>query len=413
MEKNYFGAIEFGSLFNNILIMSYSNNKLDVVASLSAPSEGYLNGEIIDENLFNESIAKLLLEVTSKFKIDVDELILILPNNAHNIASVSLSCNVLTEKQIIGKLQVESIKKQILNNSLSEDQITINQVPTLYILDNGRSLRTEPINYQSSKLQINSNVHSLPKRIVLPLQNALRNNNIKILDSIINCHCGAIAVSNNYELEGQCIHINIGQDSTTLTAYYKNIIIAKSIQLNFGLSSLVRYLANTLNIKKDFALELINSFFLCNIDYASDVIFDENLKLSEKRVSGIVLNRLYNAFAEITESFKSLVEEVKFSADCKVLLTGCLNDYEFFVEEFSKNSQIDVIEGNINCIGIANQSFVNCFGAIKNFINENKELLISRLEEKITVNDYVAMSNEKSNEPDANEKGKFRDIFDD
>ena len=38
----------------------------------------------------------------------------------------------------------------------------------------------------------------------------------------------------------------------------------------------------------------------------------------------------------------------KFESNCKVLLTGCLNDYEFFVEEFSKNTQLNVIEGNID-----------------------------------------------------------------
>ena len=73
MEKNYFGAIEFGTLFNNILIVSYNNEKLDVVASLKVPSKGFLNGEIINEEEFNESLILLVKETCQKFKINIDE----------------------------------------------------------------------------------------------------------------------------------------------------------------------------------------------------------------------------------------------------------------------------------------------------------------------------------------------------
>ena len=72
MEKNYFSAIEFGSLFNNVLVMSYNNEKLDVVASLKVPSNGFLNGEIINEIEFDDSIKLLIQQVCSLYKIKID-----------------------------------------------------------------------------------------------------------------------------------------------------------------------------------------------------------------------------------------------------------------------------------------------------------------------------------------------------
>lgn len=416
MEKNYFSAIEFGSLFNNVLVISYNNEKFDVVASLKVPSKGFSNGEIISEEDFDNSIKLLIKQVCNIYKIKIDETILVVPNNSHNIKSTALGFNILTEKHIIGKVQIDSIKNQVMKVPILDEEVIIKQVPTLFELDNGRTYRTEPLGISSSTLKINSILHTLPKRIVLPLNKLLENNNVKVLSNELSCHCGAYAVSNDFELEGQCIHINIGQDATTLSAFSKNIIVAKTVQLNFGFASLVTFLGRTLNVSFDLAQKLIESYFLCNNDYASDVIFDEELKLSEKRISGIVLNRLYNAFSEIVEAYNVLHDEVKFDSGCKVLLTGCLNDYEFFVEEFAKNTQLNVIEGNIDVVGIKDQTFVNCYGAVVNFIKENRDLIISRFEEMINVSDIkeseTVDNKNVQNETSVN-SGKFRDIFDD
>ena len=97
MEKNYFSAIEFGSLFNNVLVMSYNNDKLDVVAALKVPSKGFLNGEIINDDEFDNSIKFLIQQVCSLYKIKIDEAILVVPNNSHNIKATALGFNILTE----------------------------------------------------------------------------------------------------------------------------------------------------------------------------------------------------------------------------------------------------------------------------------------------------------------------------
>ena len=153
MEKNYFSAIEFGSLFNNVLVMSYNNEKLDVVASLKVPSKGFSNGEIINEEDFDNSIKLLIQQVCSIYKIKIDEVILVVPNNSHNIKSTALGFNILTEKHIIGKVQIDSIKNQVMKVPILDEEMIIKQVPTLFELDNGRTYRTEPLGISSSTLK--------------------------------------------------------------------------------------------------------------------------------------------------------------------------------------------------------------------------------------------------------------------
>lgn len=412
MEKNYFGAIEFGSLNTNILILSYFQNKLSVVASTSVLSSGYNNGEIVDVDAFNISVKSALESIKDRYKINPNELILVLPNNNHKVYSAFVSNKVLTERQIIGKQQVESIRNQIKNAKVNESELLVDEVPTLYSLDNDRHLRTAPIDQRSSILAIKSNVHTLPKAMVENLKNVLVNNNIDVIGQIINCNCGVRATLTNFELENECIHVNIGQEVTTISAFYKNILI-KSTQINFGIESLIIYLAHTLKIDKEFAYELIKSYFICNVDYANDVIFNDDLNLSEKRISGILLNRLYNAFNEILDAVNSLVENCKFSNDYFICLTGLLNDYQYFIDEFSKYSSLNIKDGSIDIIGLNGQTFINCYGAIVSFISLNPDYVKSRIETEedidLTSEDLVkTVLIEKDNST-----SKFKDIFED
>lgn len=413
MEKNYFASVELGSLYNNILVLSYHKEKLDVVASCKCKSNGFLNGQVMDEDLLINSLKNALSEINQKYKISIDEVIVVLPNNNHKVYSALFSNRVLTERQIIGKSQIDAIRKQIRNAKVGDNEVLVDEVPTSYTLDGDRVLRTPPINYQSSILSIRSNVHTLSKNNYNSIIGVLQACKLEILDNFINCHCGVVSTVDEFDLEGESIHISISDDSTTLSAFKKNVLI-KSMNLKFSVNTLVNHLANTLKIDSNEALDLFERYFICNIEYASDVIFDEDNKLSERRISGIILNRLFNGFKEINDAIKTLVEEVKFDLSCKYILTGWMNDFEYFIEEFSNYTDLKFIDGRLNKIGIVDQSFINCYGAIKLFVKNNIELVLERLENDSETT-TVELSNENADSVSTlNEKpGKFKDIFDD
>ncbi len=413
MEKNYFGAIEFGALYTLIVIISYHDNQSDVVASCKVASEGFYDGKIVNEEAFSASVSKAISEIYKKYKIKLDEVILVLPNNQHKIYSASVSNKVLTERQIIGKAQIESIQGQIRNAKVNDEEVLVEEVPTLFALDNDRVLRSAPINYQSSILTIKSNVHTLPKNIVVPIVNTLRKQNVHVIGQFLNCSCAALATSKDYELENDCVHIHIGQEVTTISLYTKSQLI-KSCKISFGVESLIAYLADVLKIDSEKAAQLFESYFIANIDYTSDVIFDENLNLSEKRISGIVLNQLYIGFSQIKDAVSKLTSEGKFSEDYFILMTGWLNDYEYFIDEFANYAQHKVKDGNLEIIGLNEQAYSNCYGALQLFIQRNKSYIQKRYESEENL-DIHNLSEQKttSNEVDMTKNSKFKDIFDD
>jgi cell division ATPase FtsA len=168
---------------------------MNVVASCMVPTNGYYDGTITDSDAFLATIESVVKEISRKYKINLDEVILVLPNNNHRIYSAYVSNKVLTERQIIGKQQVDAIRNQIKSAKVNDGEILVEEVPTKYTLDGERALRSAPINYQSSILAIESNVHTLPRFVVESLKNALTEANVNVLGVVVNCNCAALLVA--------------------------------------------------------------------------------------------------------------------------------------------------------------------------------------------------------------------------
>lgn len=426
MEKNYYCAIEINTIYTSAVVVAFHNNNVHVVATGKVLTSGYGDGRIYDQLLLKKSISTLLEEIKNKFKVTIDEAIIILPNNSHKVYSANVVMSIMTERQIIGLKQIQTARERVRNVTLADNEILVDEVPTLYTLDNNRDMRSMPINLTSSTLSVRSNIHTLPKEIVNDIVDIISSFNIKILDKYINCDCAALAIAKQFDLEDECILIDINQDVTTIAAYSKNFLM-RSVKVDFGIKHLVDYLANVLKISFNDALNLFKSYFICDIDLTSDIVFDKENNLNEKRISGIILNRLYSGLDEIISSIESLKENLNFNDMCTFYLSGYLNNFEAFIDVFIKYSKIPVNVNDFNVIGLSDDVYKNCYGAIKKFITNHYDYVKSRYsedEDEISLSkmDYqhlnknVINQNHALNNKDESTKtthSRFKDIFDD
>lgn len=419
MEKNYYATIELAAIYSTAVVFAYHNNLIHVVAKVKVPTQGFYDGRIVDKILFKNMIIEMKDQLQSQYKIHLNEAILILPNNNHKVYSASVDYKIMTANQIIGLQQIEFARQRIKEATLAENEILVDEVPTLYTLDLDRSMRTMPIGYQSSLLKVKSNIHTLPKDIVYDLLHYFQDHDVRILDSYINCHCAARAVSRQYELEDNCICIHIGQEVTTISAYNKNLL-AKSTRVSFGLLTLIDYLSKMLTISFKRAMELIESYFICNIDYTSDVYFDKEQKLNEKRISGILLNQLTQSLDEIVDAVEKLRKDVNFDLSCKYILSGLLNDYEYFTDEFVHITKLNIIPGFVKKIGLEDSSYINHIGAMNLFLERHREYVLERLNEgdeeianRPSFESKIQNPEKKMEEQTAAPVSRFKDIFDD
>ena len=246
MEKNYFAAFELNNIYSTCLVVCYTGKNIYPIATAKIMSKGYKDGVVIDEDALVETIENIKANILDTFKINIDEAILVLPNNSHKVYSGSLQSKIMTEMQVIHEAEIIGIRNKLREATLAENEILIDETPTLYTLDENRMLRTKPINKQSSTLKITSNIHTIPKDSLQSFINCFARTNIDLIGCALNCDCATRALVSDLDLESNTICIDINQDATTIALYSKNVLI-KSNKVNFGIYHIIDNLANSLN----------------------------------------------------------------------------------------------------------------------------------------------------------------------
>ena len=406
MDKNYLAAIQFGPILSNVLVCSYHNEKLYPVAKSVRYTPYIEKGQITDKDNMSNSLKEMLSEIKQKYKIYIDKVILVLPNFGHKVYQASVSNTILTENQVIGKHQIDLVRNKMLNTKVNDNEIVVLEVPRLYILSDERVLRTPPINYQSPTLSIKSFIHTLPVEVAKGYYDVVDMAKLEISAKYVHSMCQARACVQQFALEDNTIVLNVGQELTTISSFNKSLQIKQSYTKLFGTKSLIDYLMDTLRVSYDKAYNLIKSYFTFNIDDASKVIIDQKKEISAKRICGILLNRISNYMQGIVEDIKTLAAESSFS-EYNIVVTGMLNDFPGFVEYFKENTLLDVIAGDFDIIGLDTQLYAGTYGALKLYVDENKEELSKIIKEDD--NNEIEVDTRQEDKSIS----RFKDIFDD
>ena len=208
MEKNYLAALEIGPISSNIIVTSYVDDKLYLVAKESLDTPYFENGQITDKEALVSCLQEMKNNINNRYKIDVDKIVLVLPNNGHKMYQASVSNTILTEKQIIGKHQIDAIRQKMLKSKVNDEEVVVLEVPKFYILSDERVLRTPPVNYQSPTLSIKSNIHTLPINIVKDIIEVVTEAGFEIIGKYPQSMCNAMSSVDEFELEDNNIIIS-------------------------------------------------------------------------------------------------------------------------------------------------------------------------------------------------------------
>jgi len=126
MKLNSYAAIEIDSLYAKLIIAEMNKGNIHIIAALKGLVEGYEDVVIIDDEAFLTSILSLLQLADHKYKIKIDEIILVLPNISHKVRMAGANMAIQTPMHLISMNEIKKIRKR--ENKRKRDIKRINSI---------------------------------------------------------------------------------------------------------------------------------------------------------------------------------------------------------------------------------------------------------------------------------------------
>ncbi len=406
MKLNSYASLEIGTHFTKLLVAEFNKGNVYVVAYHSIETKGYQNGTITNTDELVSCLLELFSEVEKKFKIKVDELILIFPAIDHKVHMAGANMAIQTPMHLIGMNEIQKIRLDCRNVQLAEGETAVDECPIKYVLDSGKTLYTIPLNLQSNTLQLTSYIHSLPTSLITPLLKVFETLHIDLLDAYLLPFCCFSLMKNHTDEPILLLHYDY--DAITF-AYFDKQQLLKTDRLDFGEKNLLQVLQQTFQVDAKEALTLLDSYFITDINQATSTILDAQKGISEEAVSQCIQNELQKISFSIQNKIQQYSQE--FSTSFEIKISGKWLNYRHFVSYFNQINKLYTKGVYLNVLGINSNEFLPCYGAIIRFISLNKDYILNRDEDDNQKPNFMNQTQEYATHSQSTSK-KFVDIFD-
>lgn len=405
MKLNSYAALEIGTHYTKLVVAEFNKGNVYVVAYQSIETKGYQDGNIIQPDEFLLCLSELFQKVENKFKIKVDELILIFPSIQHKVHMAGANMAIQTPMHLIGMNEIQKIRLDCRNVQLADGETAVDECPIKYVLDSGKTLYTIPLNLQSNTLQLTSYIHSLPTTLVAPLLNIFQRLHIDLLDAyLLPLTCFSMVAAKQEE---PLLLIHYDYDALTF-AYFESQHLLKSSRLDFGEKKILMALQNQFSIDQKEALMLLDSYFITDMNQATTTYIQPQKMMSEQTISQCVHEQFLKIIPAIQEKIQQYGQD--FGTHFEIKISGKWLNYRHFVSYFNQLCHLHAKGIYLNVLGMNSNEFLPCYGAIIRFITLNKDYILHREEDDNQKPNFINQTNEFANQSASK---KFVDIFDD
>lgn len=369
--RNIYSSIDIGTEEIKIVVMEYFNNKYNVLASSSVKSFGVRQGLIVDASLVTSAIKKCVKQVESKLGTKLEKLIAVVPSNNMEITIGSSTTSVDTLNNIInGDIIFKGMQKCLKDISSSSKEV-VGVFPIEYILDENKKVGN-PLGKTSTSLSMKCVIASVPRKNVYSVVSVIESLGIEVVDILISS-LGNYYVIKNKDIDTKVVgSIDIGKEKTVLSIFNKGIIIKEEI-VKLGFDNILKDIEFNYKTTEEETYKIINDFAVCNRKYAdSDEIYDsvnrneEKIQINNYKLAELIEYRV----VELLKNIKNQINNLTNKEIGYIIITGGVTSMLGFnaiiSELFTKN--VSVL--TTGTIGIRDNKYVTCFGAIKYFVDK-------------------------------------------
>lgn len=263
MEK-YISAIEISDTQVRLAVGYEKEGKVNLIHISERPITGLISrGEIVDFQTLSTIIASMkeFKDDTTKEKISINEVTVVLPSLGLNVYQSTKTTNVVSPFSLIANIDIENVISLILKESLPGDSKIIEIVPDSFITEMGRSFVNPPINEKSNNITIKAKIHTLPSRVVNDYIRVIEGARLKIRRLCVSSYAIAELAKNDKEIPQSYILVDIGAGVTNLSLI-GNCTPFETVSFTTGASDLIKKISLQMNLSYDDAFELLKRYGL-------------------------------------------------------------------------------------------------------------------------------------------------------
>lgn len=365
--RRILSSIDIGTNSIKLVVAEIVRDKVNVLCAISEESRGIKKGLIDNFEDAVYSIRKAVKKAEDMLGLKIKKVVASVPEYDLKFSSGEGVNTITNEDGIVTKNDISRILKTCAYNKINENYELINVIPIEYKLDN--KVIKNPIGLMGKKLKLNSIVISAPKKNTYEFIKAIEKCGIEVIDIMLGSIADYALFKNEFLDENNGIIINLGAGKTTISAFYKGILINEYILPEAGdlVDNDISFMYKTKikdskKLKERYALA---STKLANPKETTTLInkLGEKVEVNQYELTEYVSSRIQ----EILKKSKNQINYLTKKEISYIIITGGLTEIKDFnilaTSMFGKN----VTFGNVNIIGVRDNKYSTAIGLIKNF----------------------------------------------
>ena len=368
--RRILSSIDLGTNSIKLIVAEIYNDKINILCALSEISKGIKKGLIESEEDVLYTIRKILKKAEDILGLKIKKIVCSVPEYDLKFSEGTGVNTITNEDKIVTKKDISRLLKTCAYNKVKDDYELINIIPIEYKLD--EKVIDNPVGMYGDKLSLSSIIISAPKQNTYSFIKVLEKSGLDIVDITIGSLADYALFKNDFIDENNGIIINIGAGKTTISAFYKGILVNESVLLDAGINidNDISFMYKT---KLEDSKKLKERLALASTKLASP---KETTSLINKLGEKIVVNQyelseyVSARLEEILKKSKNKINHLTKKEISYIIITGGLTeikDFSILAEEiFGKN----VTFGNVSIIGARDNKYSTSIGLIKNFNNK-------------------------------------------
>lgn len=386
--REILAGLDIGSNEIKLVVAELSNEKFNVLLSLSEVSRGVNKGAICEVDQTAYSIQKIIKKAEEILSFKLTKAIVTVNEESCDFKVGESSIKITDEDKEITGIDIGKVLKAstVVNKDKNMELVTV--MPIVFSIDDKKT--KNPKFLKGSTLGVRSVVMSVPRKEVFLVAKTLEKCGIEVIDINIPSLANYFAHRSELSDAGTGCIIDVGAETTNIGIVNKGIVINNNV-LKVGGNDIDKdiayvYKTNLSDAKKLKEILGRASKRNASVKEVETIITEtgEKVEVNSLELSNVIISRL----REILKMAKNEINYLTKKEISYIIITGGLTelkDFDLEVESvFGKNARV----GDLNIIGARDGKYSSCIGMLKYFdyklkLRDSEFSMLTKDEEEI------------------------------